>query len=186
MVSATCSVCRPGSPVDRTRPSFAPAGSSTRRCRARPAWRRTDTSATTSMPISSGSRPTAAQCVAKDVALPASTARACGRSSRNRHDAPRPAVSGCFSPATHPDRWVRRLERLRIAVGAHGLVVGALVRRLRFGPHRAHDLDALTEHADAVLRLGELVAVHRGTRSRTIRRRCPSRGAHRRPHRQST
>ena len=61
--------------------------------------------------------------------------------------------------AADPDRRVWILQRLGVAVRAGQRVVAALVRRLLVGPHRVHDLDALSKHPDAHLRLGELEAV---------------------------
>src|SRR5690606_27319794 len=64
-----------------------------------------------------------------------------------------------LAAAADPDRWVRLLDRLRIALGALDLVVLPGVGRLTLGPHRPHDLDGLGEHAEPVLRLREVVAV---------------------------
>ncbi len=61
--------------------------------------------------------------------------------------------------AADPDRRMRILQGLRVAVRPRQRVVGALVRRLLVGPHRMHDLDALAKHPDAHLRRGELEAV---------------------------
>jgi hypothetical protein len=64
-----------------------------------------------------------------------------------------------LATATDPDRRMRLLERLRVALGPTDVVVVALERGLALGPHRPHDLHGLVEHPDPVLRLREVVPV---------------------------
>ena len=129
--------------------------------------------------ISSGSRPTSSQ-------WPRSTSRLWAHSSGLppkfewvawRGDDPQRLA---LAAAADPDRRVRLLQRLRVALGAGDREVRALVGGVGLGPHALHDLDAVARAcAMRIAGRRELVAVGPELAARTSRRRCPSRGGRR-------